>query len=140
MVEVGAEDQRGIVEFVCSRVFKQQPANSFVGLGAYKDRKLIGGFIYTSYAHIHGDFYSLEMHMAGGDGWLTRRTLRQFFAFPFIARKCSRVVGPVLRENTISANMCKRLGCKLDGVLRSGIAAEHDLMLWTMTRADCPWI
>ena len=139
MLEVRDHPQGDIVEYLTALIWgKFNP--KLYGLGSFSGNKLLGGFLYGNYKEIADGQYSIEMHMAGQPGWLSRSALRAFFAYPFEYCRCSRVIGPVLRSNEHSANVTKRFGFTLDGIIRSGIAPEHDLMIWTMTRDECPWL
>ncbi len=110
-------------------------------LGAYRDGRLLGGFVYTNFRPIkETGFHSIDMHMAGDTGWLTRRTLRSFFRYPFWQLQCARVVGSITFTNIAARRTAEGMGCKLDGVIRSGLSEEYDTCVYTMTRAECPWL
>ncbi len=110
-------------------------------MGAYRGDRLLGGFLYTNYRSI-GDsaFHTIDMHMAGDPGWLTRRSLRAFFSYPFVELECARVIGSIRADNAASRDTALRMGCKLDGRIRSGVSEGLDTCIFTMTRAECPWI
>ena len=141
MIEVSGDRPEEVAAFVLEKLQqKREDIRAFTALGAYDNGKLIGGFIYTNYRQI-GDsgFWSIDMHMAGEPGWLSRKTLRAFHFYPFFELKCSRVVGSVRAENDHARHIASRLGAKLDGIIRSGIAPQYDTYVYTMTRQECPW-
>jgi RimJ/RimL family protein N-acetyltransferase len=126
-----------IGEFVVSRIPGEgKLPGKFEALGAYRGDRLIGGFLYTNFRPIAEGWNSIDMHMAGGDGWLTRRTLRAFYAYPFLQLDCSRVVGSIRADNTTARHIAEGMGFKLDGTIRSGISPERDTCVYTMTRAE----
>lgn len=141
MIEVRGDDPEGVAAFVLERLGqKREDLKAFTALGAYRGEELIGGFIYTNYRPIaDSGFWSIDMHMAGNPGWLNRQTLRSFHFYPFFELKCSRVVGSVRAGNEQARSIVARLGAKLDGIIRSGIAPEYDTCVYTMTRQECPW-
>lgn len=140
-VEVRGGDPEGIADFILRRL-DQKRANLklFQALGAYQDKTLLGGFLYTNYRPIADGMHSIDMHMAGEPGWLTRAALRAFYAYPFLQLGCSRVIGGIRADNARARRTAERMGCRLDGVIRSGISEGFDTCVYTMIRADCPWL
>lgn len=140
MISVRSEPQAEIVERLALQIWGTPQSARFYGLASFQHDRFLGGFLYSNYKEIALGKFSIDMHMAGSPGWLTRRTLREFFAYPFEFCRCARVIGPVLAGNKRSADITRRFGFTLDGVIRSGIAPQYDLMLWTMTRNECRWL
>jgi len=141
-VEVRGDDPEGIAEHVLAATGgRRADLRAFAALGAYRGERLLGGFLYTNYRPIADTgLYSVDMHMAGEPGWLTRSTLRAFFAYPFLQLNCSRLVGSIRADNAAARRVAEGIGCKLDGVVRSGISSELDTCIYTMTRPECLWI
>jgi RimJ/RimL family protein N-acetyltransferase len=139
---VRGDRKNDVAEFVLKRTMgRTYRLTDFQALGAYDGDTLLGGFLYTNYRTIgETGFHSIDMHMAGEPGWLTRRTLAAFFGYPFLELGCSRVVGSIGSDNKHARDIAERFGLKLDGTIRSGIGSVHDTCVYTMTRAECPWI
>jgi hypothetical protein len=79
------------------------------------------------------------MSCAGDPGWLTRKSLRAFFHFPFVQLKCRRVTGIVHRKNKRARDVNERMGFRLEGVCKHGFETG-DAIIYGMTRAECRWI
>ncbi len=110
-------------------------------MGAYRGETLLGGFLFTNYRELgETGLYSIDMHSAGDPGWLTRKTLRAFYSYPFLELRCARVVGSIRADNQRAIDNALRMGGKLDGRIRSGVSEGLDTCIFTMTRAECPWI
>lgn len=140
-VAVRCGDRFEIAKFISETVGDDWPLpTAFEALGAYDGERLLGGFLYLNYLPLAEGLHSINMHMAGSPGWLTRRTLRAFFAYPFHQLRCSRVVGNIRANRTAARSVAERMGCKLDGTIRSGISEDFDTCVYTMTRQECPWI
>ncbi len=99
-----------------------------------KGAAIRGVVLYTNYRGA-----SIEMSCAGEPGWLTRKSLRVFFDYPFVQLKCRRVTGIVHRKNKRSRDMCERLRYRLEGVCKHGFETG-DAIIYGMTRAECIWI
>lgn len=70
---------------------------------------------------------------------LNRAMVRQAFEFPFITCGCEVVFGLVDSTNQAAIDFDKRLGFKESlRIAHAGI--EGDLVLLTMTRAQCKWL
>lgn len=84
--------------------------------------------------------HSCMMHIASASPrWCTRRFLRAAFSYPFERLQLERVTFTTDVRNQRVNDLVRRLGARVDGVLRR----EHgdaDGLLWGMTREECPWI
>jgi RimJ/RimL family protein N-acetyltransferase len=140
-LRVRSDDPEEIAGFILERIEqRREDLGLFQALGAYRGDTLLGGFVYVNYREISDGWHTISMHMAGETGWLTRRTLRAFYHYPFMQLNCSRVAGSIRAGNSEACITAERMGCKLDGRIRSGISEDLDTCIYTMTRAECPWI
>jgi RimJ/RimL family protein N-acetyltransferase len=97
--------------------------------------QLIGGWIYTNYRE-----HDIQICAAGSGNWLTRGNLREFFGYPFNQLGCIRITAAIAKANKLSREISERLGFRLEGTLRHGLAPNRDLLLYGMLKEDCKWI
>ncbi len=100
-----------------------------------KDQALAGGVVFYDYVG-----HDIEVMAAGQGLWLTPLNLKTIFLYPFVQLGCRRLTCHVARRNRVSRKFVTRLGFKLEGVRRAGMADGQDAMLYGMKRNDCRWI
>jgi RimJ/RimL family protein N-acetyltransferase len=125
-----------VIKFVGERV-DENDFGSSIGIGQYKDGKIIAGVVYNLY---NGP--SICMHVAAEPGtrWLTRDFLFRVFAYPFIQLGCNRVTGLVRTDNMEARRFDEHLGFKQEGVIRKGASDGTDMILYGMLMEECRWL
>jgi RimJ/RimL family protein N-acetyltransferase len=125
-----------VIKFVGERV-DENDFGSAIGIGQYKDGKIIAGVVYNLY---NGP--SICMHVAAEPGtrWLTRDFLFRVFAYPFIQLGCNRVTGLVRTDNMEARRFDEHLGFKQEGVIRKGASDGTDMILYGMLMEECRWL
>ncbi len=118
----------------------EPPAKDYEAIGVVKDGKLIGGVAYTEWKEIAPGQHDIRMHCAGEPGWLTKGTIRAFFAYPFQQLACIRVTAIVAKANRRARDLDERLGFRMEGCIRDGFGVGRDGIVYGMTRAGCRWI
>lgn len=132
------EDKWRLVLWLAGRL-KEQPTD-LVGQMPFEVAAVVkGGAIRGVVLYINYRGASIEMSCAGETGWLTRKALKAFFAYPFVQLKCRRVTGIVHRKNKRARDLNERLGFRLEGVCKHGFETG-DAIIYGMTRAECRWI
>lgn len=125
-----------VVEWVAGRLGESGNfGGCAVGIGV-KDRKLLAGVVYCDY-----NGASCCMHVAAEpkSNWLTRATLRRFFAYPFLQLGLNVVIATVTEANVKSRKLVEGVGF----VMVHRIPDAHPsgaMLIYTMTRATCRWI
>lgn len=134
--------RKEIATWVASRIrdMGPPPQRDYEAIGVCSDGKLIGGVIYTMYHELLPGQYDIQMSCAGDPGWLTRKTLRMFFSYPFKQLNCVRVTALVAKSNKRARDMNERLGFRMEGCIRDGYGIGRDGILLGMQKRDCKWI
>jgi RimJ/RimL family protein N-acetyltransferase len=112
----------------------------YEAIGFARDGAIIGGVLYTNYRKLSDGTCDIALTVAGGDGWITRRGLHIAFEYPFCQLKCSRITTMAAKSNKRARALNERLGFRLEGTLRGGVAAGRDAVIYGMTREECVWI
>lgn len=130
-----------VAQWVASRVRGMTPPeDKYEAIGVMKDGALIGGVIYCEFREIAPGEHDIRMHCAGEPGWLTKKTLKLFFSYPFEQLKCIRVTATVARANKRALDLNRRLGFSIEGCIRDGYGTGKDGLLLGMRKAECRWI
>lgn len=131
-----------VAAYLIKRIYDlgDDPWDGYEGIGVVKDRKLIGGVVYTEWREIAKGQHDCRMHCAGEPGWLTRASLKAFFNYPFNQLKCVRVTAIVTKANKRARDLNERLGFRMEGCIKDGFGTGKDGILFGMTRRDCRWI
>jgi RimJ/RimL family protein N-acetyltransferase len=103
--------------------------------GAVKNDRLAGAIIFLNYRR-----QSMEFHLCGSPGWLTRSDVVALFAYPFVHAGCLRLWCLIRRTNKKARKGVERLGFKVMGVADDEFGEGRDGIVYSMTRADCRWI
>lgn len=132
------EDKARLVFWLADKL-RETPAD-LVGQMPFEIAAVVkGGAIRGVVLYINYRGASIEMACGGETGWLTRKALKAFFAYPFVQLKCRRVTGIVHRKNKRARDLNERLGFRLEGVCKHGFETG-DAIIYGMTRAECRWI
>ena len=100
-----------------------------------RDDKLMGVALFTSFRG-----QSIEAHVCGKPGWVTRADLRDLFAYPFQHLDVLRVWSVIARNNKPARSFIERLGFQVKCVLDDEFGEGKDGILYAMRRKDCKWI
>ncbi len=90
-----------------------------------------GAVAFTGY-----DGENVQLHMAGGRGWLTPTLLRSVWAYVWGQLDCTRCTAFVREDRTTALEIDLRLGFKVEGYMRR---AEQGLGVFVlgMLREEC---
>ena len=138
-----ANQRELVAAWVASRIkdMGEPPQKDYEAIGVLNDKgEIIGGVIYAEYREIAPGQHDIRMHCAGEPGWLTKKTLRLFFEYPFKQLSCVRVTATVAKANKRARNLNERLGFKIEGCIKDGYGIGKDGLLLGTTRRDCRWI
>ena len=101
-------------------------------LACVRHRELIGAVLF-----LHHQGRNIEAHWAGETGWLSRRHVKEIFAYPFQTLGVHRVTTIVPAQNKLARDVVERLGFTREGVLREATDTGEDLELYGMLRHEC---
>jgi RimJ/RimL family protein N-acetyltransferase len=127
-------------EVVGAWVMEQQSASWWKGRGTaigYCDgQELVAGVVFENWNRS-----SLCMHIAALPGrlWATRAFLVPCFQYPFNQLGCKKVIAQVGSSNEKSRRFVEHVGFTLEATLKDAYP-DGDLLLYTMTRAECRWL
>jgi RimJ/RimL family protein N-acetyltransferase len=83
---------------------------------------------------------SIDVHMAGDTGWVTKGNLRAIFSYAFKENDFRRVNAWIHRKNKKARKFAEGLGFVLEGVKRKGCGDGADAILYGMLAQECRWI
>lgn len=133
------EHKRAVTEWLAARqgMTAQEMVHTYDYeiLACVRHRELIGAVLF-----IHHQGRNIEAHWAGVTGWLSRRHIRQIFAYPFQQLGVHRVTTMVPAHNNVARDVVLRLGFTREGVLREATDTGEDLELYGMLRHECRWV
>lgn len=131
----GADDI--VAEFVRQRMPVARPSfGPCTALGVVKDGVLLGGVVYHNFTG-----FNIEVSLAfDSPRWLSRKTLRALFSYPFTQLHCARLTCLAGRKNKKSRRLIEGCGWKLEGVHPKALDGVADAMSYGMLREDCKWI
>lgn len=100
-----------------------------------RDGEFLGGTIYTGYngAVIWG-------HFAGVPGWLSPELVWVSFDYPFMQLGVNQILCTVSSHNEKALSLVKRLGYKQLYKIKGGVPNDGDLILFSMSKANCKWL
>lgn len=110
-------------------------AMAFEIFGAVRGQQLLGAIMFLNYRR-----QSIEFHLAGSPGWLSRGEIRTLFAYPFKHLNCLRLWCLIRRKNKPARVGAERLGFKVLGVAEDEFGEGRDGIIYSMKRSDCRWI
>jgi hypothetical protein len=129
------DPQDMLAEYLCSAVH-YTPTKHFYCLGRWSltKNKLVGVVGFD-----HWGLTSVEMHVAGEPGFVSKELLYKTFALPFIVQDLDVVLGRVDSNNKAALRFNKHLGfqemCRIPNAARSG-----DLVVMAMQKTECRWL
>lgn len=104
------------------------------GIGRLKDGKLIAGVLYEDFTGAN-----VVCHIAGDEGWATRKFLGIIFSYPFNQLGVKRITAPVNSTNAKSILLMHRLGFTLEATLTQ-VIPDGDLLLYRMFASECRFL
>lgn len=103
--------------------------------GALRDGKLAGVVMFVNYRR-----QSIEFHLAGSPGWMSRKDVKYLFSYAFGLNGCLRVWCLIKRKNKKARQGAERLGFRVLGVAHDEFGEGRDGILYEMTRTQCKWL
>lgn len=133
------QDKTGeITRWVCQGLgYNTAWLDDYLTFGFEYEGKLVGGLILHDWRcgqDIWWTVYTVDKH------WCNRRMLRQMFALVFCTLKCRRINILVSKSNVRSLNFVRRLGFKIEGLLRQYRENGEDCYFMGMLATECPWL
>lgn len=126
-----------IREWVCNELkLEKFGGDNYEAIGIMDDEELIGGFIYHHYV---GHMVDISLATISKK-WCTRRILREIFKYPFETCGVIRFQAQCKRSNKPMKKLFKRLGFKLEGVLRKAYRGTDDVFCYSMMKDECRWL
>ena len=127
----------GVSEYVAERIDCSAGFGQHSTIGVFDNGRIVAGVVYADW-----NGRNIFMHVAAEPGkvWLTRKTLYEFFAYPFLQCGCERITGWVESSNTAARRLDEHLGfveeARLQGAARDG----GDIIVYCMKKRDCRFI
>lgn len=124
-----------VVDFVEARIGKCRYPCTAVGLE--RDGNIVAWAIYE-----RNNGHNIIFHGAsdGSRRWATRGFIRALVAYPFITLNLPRMSTPVAASNVAALEFDRRLGFRVEGVLRQAANDGSDLVWLGLFRKDCKWL
>jgi L-amino acid N-acyltransferase YncA len=104
-------------------------------LASVRADKLMGVVLFTSFRE-----QSIEAHVCGKPGWVTRADLREMFAYPFGHLGVLRIWSVIARNNKPARRFIERLGFNVKCVLDDEFGEGKDGILYAIRRKECKWL
>jgi RimJ/RimL family protein N-acetyltransferase len=103
------EINAGIGEFVSRMVFgRERGIGKFVSMGVIRKGELIAGVLYHNWS---SESEAIEITAAASDPrWLTKKTLRAVFEYPFQQIGCQAVVARIAESNKRARRIWRAVG------------------------------
>lgn len=97
--------------------------------------EFLGGTIYTGYngAVIWG-------HFAGVAGWLSPELIWVSFDYPFMQLQVNQILATVAASNEKATTLVRKLGFKRLYAIKNACPSGGDLVLFSMSKANCKWL
>lgn len=122
-----------VAEYVADRAAVKYEVGD-PSIGILRDGMVLGGFLFTDWNGI-----SIQCHMAGQRGWLTREMVLLFFGYAFNQLKAKKLIAPVASSNQEAMAMDLRAGFVEEARIK-GAREDGDMVFLTMTRDQCRWL
>jgi hypothetical protein len=104
-------------------------------MASVRDDQLMGVVLFTSFRE-----QSIEAHVCGKPGWVTRADLKDMFAYPFEHLGVLRVWSVIARNNKPARTFIERLGFSVKCVLDDEFGLNKDGILYGLRRKECKWL
>jgi RimJ/RimL family protein N-acetyltransferase len=128
-------DSPGAGDWIMERAggyFREGVNHSF---STHRDGDILGGFALVGYTGA-----AMTMHMASRDKrWFSRDLAALAFGYGFHQLGCRKLLAPVKSTNHALVALVRRGGWKFDAVLRD-VYPDADMIVFSMTRNECPWL
>lgn len=127
-----------ISQYVADRIGCRTGFGGHKSIGVLDDAgQIVAGVLYVDW-----NGRNIFMHVAAEPGkvWLTRASLYEFFAYPFLQCGCDRVTGWVEESNTAARRLDEHLGFTEEARLSGAAADGGDIILYVMKKRDCRFI
>jgi hypothetical protein len=96
----------------------------------------LGGVVFTGYLHA-----SIIMHMAGVEtNWASRDFLWMVYDYAFNQLGVRKCIGLVASDNSRALSIDLRMGFRVEAKLTEVTADGGDMLILTLTKADCKWL
>lgn len=135
----------GIDQIVADWVAVQleMPRGSFgpcAAIGVVLQGNLVAGVVFNNY-HPHPEGATLEASIAATTPcWANRSVLRDFFSYPFVQKRATRLGVSCRKSNKHARKFVTRLGFRMEGVARRLWDGKHDAVVYSMTPEECKWL
>ena len=114
-------------------VFNEKTDHS---VAVHKDGRVQGGVVYTGYLGA-----SIMVHMAGSEtNWACRDFLWLVYDYAFNQLGVRKLVGLVPADNLRALSVDLRMGFRIEAKLAEMMPGGEDLLIVTMTKAECKWL
>ena len=107
----------------------------YCAFASVRDERLLGVVVFLNYRR-----QSMEFHLTGAPGWVTRAEIRQLFTYAFDVLGVLRLWCMIRRNNKQARKGAERLGFKVLGVADDEFGEGKDGIVYSMKRSDCRWI
>ena len=112
--------------------------NKPVGLGIVKGGEILAAVVYDNYIPA---CKSISFSVAVADkSAISIRHVKNLFHFPFCVMNCQRITNAVESTNAPSLALTKKLGFKLEAILRNASFNNNDVHVFGMLAGECRWI
>ncbi|MGI9451152.1 MAG: GNAT family N-acetyltransferase [Geminicoccaceae bacterium] len=110
------------------------------GIGVMFHGELIAGVAFNNY-HRHERGATIEASIAATTPrWATRTVLCDFFSYPFVQMRVTRLGVTCRKSNKRARMFVSRLGFKMEGCARRLWDGEHDAVVYSMMPEECRWL
>lgn len=110
------------------------------GIGVTLKDELIAGVAFNN-CHRYADRVTLEASIAATNPkWATRAVLRDFFSYPFVQMRATRLGVSCRKSNKHARKFVTRLGFRMEGVARRLWDGKHDAVVYSMLPEECRWL
>lgn len=104
-------------------------------LASVRNDRLMGVVLFTSFRE-----QSIEAHVCGKPGWVTRGDLAEMFRYPFEHLGVLRVWSVIARKNKPARTFIERLGFSVKAVLDDEFGPGKDGIMYALRRKECQWL
>lgn len=134
MIKIEMDHSGKIAAWVCRGLnMSVDEISPVLSLGFYDGSRLIGGLIYHNYrsgCDIWWTIYTIDRR------WCNRRVLSLIFNLAFRALNCRRINLLVSRGNEVCLKFVKKLGFKVEGLLRAYRPDGEDCYILGMLKSE----